>query len=523
MCPDVQIGAPDPQFGSNVLGGTLPALPQWLTSKRAEATSRLPWPLSVPPQRTLLPMGEYVRRLKRSGICDTAIVPVPGATVMLPWGVALSERLAGQVRAAYARLDLDEYAYPQVVARQCVEPMADLLDLDQCLLHVSTALEGAKRRGILTPTGEHVIADHWRRMVRDPKVLPIRMFQRSRYFRPVSSADRSGKGVFAALESPDVFELHCCHLTRDQALNDLQRIAKALQGLIQDLPLPLFCGIRPPWGNRSQLYDWVLGYDTPLPCGESVQVSAMYFQGQKLSRRYDLGVGKGDQRHYLWQLDGFVSRRLLYAQLYLSINAQGAVCIHPQMAATQIVILALSQQESEWTGLKEARAQLQSLGQRPLLQRCPNGKVLHQALKQWRARGVPLIVLFFGQRESHELPRIRLMRTDTGAELDLPGSFSGLAQQIADALADVQTSADHRIYENARACLSFVIDQNEARQALSHRQCVISALCPTQQHVETIASWRMGEVCSFAAAEECQACIVCEKPTWARALLSRRL
>lgn len=525
MQPDVRPGPPDPTIGPDSLSGALPALPQWLLTDPKPVCSRLPWPSCTTHIPNPLAMGEFTNVLKRAGICEPGVVPIPGASVLLPWGVLLSERLAAQVRAAYGRLELYEYAYPHVVAQSCFEPMKDLLDVDNCLLRVATVRGASRERGVLTPTGEQVIASHWRQMVNRPEVLPIRMFQRGRYFRPVSSAGRSGKGVFAALESPDVFELHCCHETQESALRDFQRIAGGLAELADALPLPQFSGLRPPWGNRSQLYEWVIGCDTPLPSGECVQTSALYFQGQQLSRRYDIGLGKGQQRRHTWQLDGFVSRRMLYAQLYLSVRTDGSLSVHPRLAPTQVAILARSQHDDELMRMRELVSALQSLDLRPSLHCCKEGKELSSALKHWRDRGVPLLLMFFGRRESGDPPRIRLLRTDTEVELDQPGdcSSSWLAQQVAHGIADVEEDAGITILRRARAWTSFATSVVEARQALSDRQCVIAPVSPTRRHVEIVSSWKMGELSGFAAAPEPQPCIFSGRPTWARALLTRRI
>ena len=119
MQPDVRPGPPDPTIGPDSLSGALPALPQWLLTDPKPACSRLPWPSCTTHIPNPLAMGEFTNVLKRAGICEPGVVPIPGASVLLPWGVLLSERLAAQVRAAYGRLELYEYAYPHVVAQSC--------------------------------------------------------------------------------------------------------------------------------------------------------------------------------------------------------------------------------------------------------------------------------------------------------------------------------------------------------------------------------------------------------------------
>ncbi|AUH51387.1 hypothetical protein CXB49_11455 [Chromobacterium sp. ATCC 53434] len=530
MPSDVHPGPPCPQIDADALSGALPPLPGWLADLRPVAP-RLPWPPRPSEPSLDLNQGEFARLLKQAGVCDLGAVPVPGACVLLPWGVALSERLAQLLREAFGELELDEYAYPQVVPQECFEPMADLLDAERCLLQVATGLDRAqgRSRGVLTPTGEQVIASHWRQLLSQPETLPIRLFQRARYFRPVSSADRSGKGVFAALEAADVFEFHCCHAAMPDAQRDLQRLHLGLARLAESLPLPQLVGVRPPWGNREALYEWAVGGDTPLPSGECVQTSALYFQGQRLSRRYDIGLGKGEQRRHAWQLDGFASRRMLYAQLFLSAKADGSLSVHPRLAPVQVAILARAPGEDDGRRLHGLQQRLRALGLRPALEHCDDAKALTARIRHWRKRGAPLLLLYFGQRHAQDLPRLRLYRTDTDQELELElataptDDADALSQRLADALADIDDYAGAAVLRRARGQIAFAASEAEARQALAARKSVIAPVCPTRLHTEAVAAWRMGELCSFAAADEPAPCIFSGRPTWARALLSRRI
>ncbi|NHR05464.1 hypothetical protein HA052_09640 [Chromobacterium haemolyticum] len=474
-----------------------------------------------------LGLGEFTLRLKQAGICDLGVVQVPGANVLLPWGVALSERLVTLIRASFNEMGLDEYAYPQVVPEVCFEPMADLLDSQRGLLQIATRLdmEQGRSRGVLTPTGEQVIASHWRQLVHQSESLPIRMFQRARYFRPVSSADRSGKGVFAALEAADIFEFHCCHPLKQTALDDIQKLHQRLLKLVNELPLPQFVGIRPPWGNHSELYEWALGGDTPLPSGECVQTSALYFQGQQLSRRYDIGFGKGEQRQHTWQLDGFVSRRTMYAQLCLTAKQDGSLSVHPRLASTQIVILArsLEQAHDERQQLQLLLGQLKAQGRRVLLEYCVDAKALTNKFKQWKGRGAPLLMLYFGRRHPQDQLRIRLYRTDSDQEVGASADTDMLARQVENALDDIDDDASETILRRARAQIVFASSIDDARDALAARKSVVAPVCPTRENAQEVATWKMGELCSFAAAENSAPCIFSGRPTWARALLSRRI
>ncbi|WP_196486436.1 hypothetical protein [Burkholderia cepacia] len=523
MKNDVRPGSLSVHVTHDTLTGELPSMPAWLKDAR-QASSPLPWADGKIAGSIKLSLGELTRRLNRAEICDSDIIAVPGAIVVLPWGVALCERFAQFVRDIYGELELQEYAYPQVVPESCFSPMADLLDLQRCLLHVGTdqdSMEG-RTRGVLTPTGEQVIANHWQHAVSRSDMLPIRLYQRARYFRPISSADRSGKGVFSALEAPDVFEFHCCHATEAGASDDIRRLVRGLLEISDALPIPQFIGVRPPWGNRNDLYEWGVGGDTPLLSGECVQTSAAYFQGQRLSRRYDIGFGKKEQRQHAWQVDGFVSRRMMYAQLGLSTLADGSLIVHPNLAPIQIAILARSQFESERQALQLAFEGIKSRGLRVTIDFASDAHVMSARIKQLRARGVPLLLLYFGRRHVEDAARIRLCRPDNEQELVIDEN-DDLPEVLLMALADVEASVNQLVHSQVRSLIAFAQTETQAKEMLAARKCVVAPIAPTRANVEAVASWRMGELCSFAATEDVAPCIFSGKPTRARALLSRRI
>lgn len=527
MAPDVLVGTPEPKVTGDSLSGTLPALPDWLTAPYQSGRPRLNWENGKPPAMQSTGLGAFAKALKLAGICDADTVAIPGALVLLPLGVALVESLAAMIRDAYGQMHLEEYAFPQVIPEATFGPMTDLLDVNRCLLRVMTGSDAkaGQSRGVLTPTGEQVIASHWRKLVRHPESLPLRIFQRARYFRPVSSGDRSGKGVFAALEAPDVFEIHCCHADQPAALNDLKAIARGLADLAHRLPLPQISGVRPPWGNRATLYEWAIANDTPLPSGECVQTSALYFQGQHLSKRYDIGFKRDGQRQHAWQIDAFTSRRMLFALLCLAVRDDGRMVLPLGIAPTQVALLVRSSSALDQTGVQAVHSALSTCGIRSQVRQCADSSEVTTALKDARQKGVPLAMLIFGAREPGDLIRIRLLRTDNDAEvgIDVDAIDERLLPYVTDAIADLTEAYQVAIQQRARSQTMQTTNLDEARERLSMRRSVVAPVTPTRANVEAFAQWRSGEACSFAAAPEPLPCLFSGRPTWARALLSRRI
>lgn len=516
------------EITGNEIFGHFPTLSAWFESPQDAAVDRLPWvtghwireEMSTSKNNGVkFDMAKFSSQLKKADICSFGDFSVPGSNILLPWGVSLNEHHAQKIRTLFKSATMQEYSYPSVVPEALFEPMADLMALNDSILKVGTDNDSAKHhvRGALTPTGEQVIYSHWKTQIRDKQDLPIRMFQRANYYRPVGSAVRSGGGVFSALEARDVYEFHSCYADSEMAKAELSNVLGQLQEFSAKSMTPTLWGVRPPWGNKQGIYEWSIAGDCPLENGKTVQVSAVYKQGTHLSRRYDITFSDSGQKKHVDIVDGFISRRHLYAHLLMLRNDESSLCLHPNMSSLDAIVIgdrldaeskdALIRKLTDYSGRVEFIWSDEKKG-------------VKRILESWRLKGVPLRILCRHNRAGD------LVFTSKRGDSNLESSFSGIDlfdRQLADALHDVAGALQERLKRRFSELVRPAENVKHVRELLAAKKVVVCAMAPTKSNCDLVSTWGCGEVLSFCQADDAKPCVISLKPVVTRAYIARRI
>jgi hypothetical protein len=472
-----------------------------------------------------MPLGRFASALKQAGVLDNRAVDLPGASVVLPFGVRLFEGFRAIVRQEYLACGLEEFEYPLAAPRETFAPTASLFPLDDMLLHLAsdTELAESTARASLCPTGEAIIYTHWRRMIRTVNDLPIQMFRQARYFRPLRSKG-AGPSILRGMEAADIFEFHCAYATEKACRAALDRFGAMLRRLAARLHLPVLWCTRPPWTNRRQVSEWTIGGDVPLPIGSTVQVSCLYNQGQRFSRPYDVGFKSGGVRTHTRHITGFSSRRMPIVHLMLGVDERGMLFLHPDLAPDQVVLLFTQGAKDDSSLIDQLIGKFAASGLRTRLERPSRTSELNRLLRDSVTRGVPVLLLIQGRR--HDGDRIKLVarRSDTGEEASLQlTSAAALVDTAKELIAAIGECFDARIQHLvASRCLE-TNDLVTLRGVLDARRVAICPLASIESTVQEVASWRTGEVLGFTKTAEARPCIITGTLTNARAFVSPRL
>jgi hypothetical protein len=469
-------------------------------------------------------LGGFSRALRDAAVLDNRPIETPGAVVVLPYGVELLERFRAVVRAAYRDAGLDEYEYPSLAPADVLQPTSALLDLRDKVLRVGSDsdLERGALPYVLLPTGESAIYTHWARSVRSPADLPLRMYRRARYFRPVARGRHSGRGVFHALEHDDIFEFHCAH--RDEAAQraDLERCQAMLAALLRACHVPALWTTRPPWTNVGEVADWTVAADTPLPVGGTAQLAAVYNQGTRFSRPYGIAYRQDGRTQHTVQLAGYVSRRLLMAHLLLGLRGDGTFHLHPDVAPVQVLILDRAGAASPGGAVAAVASTMATDGVRV---RVLSGGAddVRRWSRTWRQRGVPLTITILPPREDGDPYKTVLRRSDTGTEVVIrTDTLAALPQQSRELLHDIGAAYAW----NASSFTSerlVRIGRGELGEALGARLVAVIPLTASEEAVRAVETGTHGEVLGFSRAEAAAPCHVTGAPVSTVAFVSARL
>jgi hypothetical protein len=487
--------------------------------------SDLPWKLTAGPHlaEQKVSFGLFSKMLKEAQILDSTAVDVTGCAVVLPYGVELLTMFRSIVRKSYIACGLSEYEYPCVMPTTAAEPISTLIDLEENLMLVGTKHEMSNQtcRTALLPSGEATIYSHWSKRVSSRKDLPIRMFQRARYFRPVHGGRHGGRGPFYSIEHDDVFEFHCAHAETSEQKRDYDQLRVMVDDLISMFCVPVLWSTRPPWTNRSEVANLVVGADTPLPSQSAAQISCVYDQGRRFSSLYKVGFREGGVNYLTEQIAGYVSRRLVLTHLLLGMQHSSNFFVHPSVSPVSVLILTRSSECA--TDVRAFATKLTQENIRTRVVTCETVAALHRTRSTWHPRGVPITVQLFTPRSDQDSWKVVINRGDTGEEVTLHcGQLAHLIPHVQRLIDDLSDSFRRIAYDFARSRVARV-DRAGLHDALDSRLIAITPLKFSEETVRGIAELRKGEVLGFCTSDGMERCSWTGNRVKTVALISPRL
>jgi prolyl-tRNA synthetase len=492
-------------------------LPEWAPVAAIPGERR---PTAVAPT-----LGDFSAALARAGILDNRAVGLAGSVVALPYGVELLNLFRDRVHAVYREHGLEEHEYPALAPVSCMRPVEELFDLDGRILLAAPRgdADGREPDVALLPSGEAVIYTHWAKTVSKRRDLPLRMYRRARYFRPVSRGRHAGRGVFYAMEHDDIFEFHCAYAHRDEQRAELPGHWEVLKRVARALHVPVLWSTRPPWTNHRAVADWAIAGDVPLPIRATTQVAALYNQGTRFSRPFGVGFREHGEMHHTVQLCGYVSRRMLLVHLLLGMTPAGGFSLHPDVAPVQVALLARPTDGSHEAVVRTVAGELSAAAIRLRLSVLDPAAPIATALDTWTARGTPLVVMLIGAPGGESL-KIVVRRSDSEEEAVLAAGAGGseLTALCRELLEEIGASWRRNVERFVAARVTEVDDAESVRQALEERLVAVCPLAAEERAVTEVDGWGPGEVLGFCRGEAQRDCVATGRAVETVALVSPR-
>ncbi|WP_128378877.1 His/Gly/Thr/Pro-type tRNA ligase C-terminal domain-containing protein [Streptomyces cavernae] len=465
-------------------------------------------------------MGSFATWLRSAGVVDTTTIALPGATVTLPYGVALVRRFQSILTQIYEEHGYEEYDYPMLVPAETLEPTRQIMPLEGQLLYAGGDDDWAsgRKRMVLSPTGESAVYTHWARTVRSRRDLPIRAYRRARYFRPA----RAGRSVFRAIEALDVFEFQACFADHAGATDGFRDAVTMAREVCHALHVPVLWSTRPPWTNNGAVAEVTVGGDVPLPHGSTIQVGSVYRQGQQFSRIYGVAHRDGREREFTHHVTGALTRRLVLMHLMLGLDSEGSLLVHPDLAPVQVAITLPDTGHEEEAAARRLCAVLRDKGVRCRLHAGIDRRTVGRLHARWQLQGVPLRVYLQPRRRADDRTRAVIVRADTREEaVLLPADVEQLADVLPPALDEVGTGYLRRSRSFVeRQCRR--ADARTVRDVLAEREVAVAPLEPSEEAVTEVAAWGLGEVLGLRRASEIAPCVISGRPTDTVAYISPR-
>ncbi|MFF5780771.1 hypothetical protein ACFY7Y_28030 [Streptomyces virginiae] len=470
-----------------------------------------------------LDLGGFAEVLHRTGVLDSRSIALPGAAVVLPYGVRIIERFADMVKASLREAGYAEYDYPFLAPVDVYRPTSELFDVSDQLLYAAdrAGLEAGSPRAVLSPTGEATVYTHWSRIVRHESDLPIRSLRRARYYRPMPTGSRSGRSVFKAMEAGDIFEAQACLADRPAAEREYRSLGEALMRVAADYTVPTLWSERPREGNNSAVADTSIGGDVALPTGATVQVGCLYDQGQRFSRAYRVAVRSHGEQRFTHHVTAAITRRLVLAHLMLGMRSDRSLCLSPLTAPDQVGLIAFN--PAAWPGAAHLADALSAAGIRVA---AGSGNPRRDA-GLWQSQGVPLLAYVSAPRTVDDSHRVVLVRADTRQEWEL--HLHDPAQAVAAVRAALDTVGRSLVAElndyvgRRHVQLTETATAEDVKEVLAARLVAVAPVAPGPDALAEVASWRGGEVLGTRTDGVVRRCVVTGVPTAHVGYLSGRI
>lgn len=466
-------------------------------------------------------LGALSSSLANAGLVESTAVALAGAYVLLPAGVRIAERYAYIVERAYEHMGLEKHEYSALLPPDAAEQASPLARLAESVLFVTDAqgLRDTRADAVLCPSGELAIYPHWRARIREHGDLPVTLYRRCSYFRP---SRRSGQGVFRTPEARDMFELHCAFATPTERRAAVRAFLEMYQRLAASIGVPMRWSTRPPWTN-NEVAMVSFGGDVALPSGATIQAGCLYDQGTVFSERLGIRFRDGAEHRATEQVAGSVSRRLLFAHLFLGLRSDGSFLLHPNLAPDQVVV---SLRPTEWDDLADIERRLDGAAlpgvDRVRVDRAPRGRGFPGF---WRVQGVPLTVMIQGRRHEGDGYKLVLLRADSCAEAAIvcADPMAILAQIAGPVVAEVAHAYAAAAYAFSQHQRVRADSFDELAAGLRNRRVVSCALAPTESAVRKVASLNSGEVLGFVTAGSRHRCVATNQWSFVNAYVSPRI
>ena len=313
----------------------------------------------------------------------------------------------------------------------------------------------------IRPTSESLMYDVVGRWVRSWRDLPMRLNQWNNVVR------WEFKNPAFILRSREFLwnEGHSLFATREEADAERDRIMGIYRKITEEyLALPGYLGKK----SKAETFPGAEGtysIEHLLPDGKAIQGPDWHSDGQNFSKAYGIAFIDGDgNKEFAYQNTWAITTREIGVMLATHSDDKGAV-VPPRLAAIQVVVVPIVNDESKEAVLAEAKKLMASLsGFRAWFDDRDN-LTPGRKFNEWELKGVPLRVEF-GPRDMKEGQAV-LVRRDTGGKR--PVKLSALASEAAKELDSVQANLLQRATEFLRDSTRDAGTLEELRKTLSEK------------------------------------------------------
>jgi prolyl-tRNA synthetase len=356
--------------------------------------------------------------------------PVRGTMVIRPYGYAIWEKMVAEVDQRIKVAGAQNAYFPLFIPESYLQREAQHVEGFSPELAVVTHAGGEKLAEpvVVRPTSETVIGEYMAKWIQSYRDLPLLLNQwanvvrwelRTRLFL------RSSEFLWQ--------EGHTAHATYDDAhdyavgihLNVYENFLRHV------LAVPTYVGIKPP----SERFAGAINSMTcegMMRDGKALQMATSHELGQNFAEAFAIRYQSEEgQEATCWTTSWGSSTRMVGGLIMAHGDDRGLV-LPPAIAPTEVVIMAVRDDENVVQATKDVRDTLVAAGRRVVLDQGRGS--FGRRVTDWEIKGVPLRVEI-GPRDLAE-GVVTVVRRDTGTKETV--SLAGLVDYVATTLPRMQ-------------------------------------------------------------------------------------
>ncbi len=464
----------------------------------------------------------YTDVILRAGLADYS--PVRGCMVIRPYGYALWENMQARLDARIKATGHKNAYFPLFIPESLLQKEAEHVEgfAPEVAWVTAAGREELEERLVVRPTSEAIIGTMYAKWIQSWRDLPVLINQWAnvvRWERRTALFLRTTEFLWQ--------EGHTAHRTEAEAREEVLRMLEVYRDFVEnDLAIPVIKG-RKSEEEKFAGAQATYSIEALMGDGRALQAGTSHELGQHFARVFDITFQDMDgERRYVWQTSWGVSTRLIGAIIMVHGDRKG-LRLPPLVAPIQVVIVPIWRSDEELALVRETVERLQAdLARVVRLEVDWSEQRPGWKFNEWEMRGVP-VRLEIGPRDVRE-GRATVVRQDTrtdpGGPLKEQVPLGELATRLPVLLAEVQQAMFDRAAAFRAARTRRVDTFAEFAAALAQERGFLLAhwcgdgACERKLKDETGATMRC---LPLDAPEEAGQCVVCGRPSRARAVFAR--
>lgn len=398
----------------------------------------------------------YQDVLAKAELADNG--PVRGTMVIRPYGYSLWERMVAEVDARIKEAGAENAYFPLFIPESYLTREAEHVEGFSPELAVVTHAGGKELEEpvVVRPTSETVIGEFMAKWIQSHRDLPLLLNQWANVVRWELRTR-----IFLRTSEFLWQEGHTAHATEaDASSYALQILHDVYRDFMVDvLAMPVLIG-------RKTRQERFAGATNTLACeammgdGKALQMGTSHELGQNFAKVFDITYQDTEGvQQTAWTTSWGVSTRMM-GGLIMCHGDDAGLRVPPRLAATQVVVLVIRDEDGAGDAAAALVAELKALGVRARLDARTDTSFGRRAT-DWELKGVP-VRIEVGPRDLAN-GEVTVARRDDGTKSQM--AVAATAAAVPALLEDIQATLLRQARERQDSLTVTVATIDEAREA----------------------------------------------------------